>query len=76
VDQPPLQGGNPTSTWVERETIVDRVVLTVDPAAMPGEYTLNTGMYDPVNGTRVPLTTGGAPLADNQTPLTTFTVSK
>ncbi|MBP8292157.1 MAG: hypothetical protein KAX65_05250, partial [Caldilineaceae bacterium] len=77
ADQPPLQGGNPTRTWEQGESIVDQVVLTIDPAAAPGEYTLNTGMYDPVSGARAPLTAAdGAPLADQQLPLATFTVGE
>jgi len=74
-DQPPRQGGNPTTTWTADEIIVDQVVLTVDPAAAPGQYTLNTGMYDPVSGARAPLMAAdGSPMPDNQAPLAVFTV--
>lgn len=77
ADQPPRQGGNPTGTWAQGEAIVDQVVLTIDPAAQPGAYTLNTGMYDPQSGARVPLSdAGGAPLADQQAPLATYTVEQ
>ena len=74
-DQPPRQGGNPTTTWMADEIIVDQVVLTVDPAAAPGQYTLNTGMYDPVSGARAPLMAAdGSPMPDNQALLAVFTV--
>lgn len=77
VDQPPQQGGNPTTTWRSGEIIVEQVTLTVDTAAAPGVYTLKTGMYDPVSGERVSLVDGdGAALADNQVPLLTLTVEE
>jgi hypothetical protein len=76
VDQPPLRGGNPTHTWQRDELIVDQVTLTVAATALSGEYTLNTGLYDPASGERVPLlAASGEELRDRQLPLTTLTVS-
>ena len=76
VDQPPLRGGNPTHTWQRDELIVDQVTLTVAANALSGEYTLNTGLYDPASGERVPLlAASGEELRDRQLPLTTLTVS-
>ncbi|MFO7632730.1 MAG: 6-pyruvoyl-tetrahydropterin synthase-related protein, partial [Caldilinea sp.] len=77
ADQPPQRGGNPTHTWQPGEIVVDQVVLTIKPEAVPGEYWLNTGMYDPVSGERASLAgEDGAPLPDNQVPLLTLTVEE
>ncbi len=70
-DAPPLSGGNPTTTWVAGEEIVETVVLSIAPDAQPGEYTIWFGMYDPANGERVPLSDRAAqPLRDYQFALT------
>jgi hypothetical protein len=59
------------------ELIVDQVTLTVAATALPGEYTLNAGLYDPASGERVPLlAASGEELRDRQLPLTTLTVSE
>lgn len=77
MDQPPLRGGNPTSTWQAGETIIEQVTLTVDTASLPGVYTLKTGMYDPVNGERAPIfATDGAPLLDQAVVLGEFTIGQ
>lgn len=77
IDQPPLRGGNPTNTWQPGEVITEQVVLSVNRDAPPGEYTLNTGMYDPEDGERVILTDDqGAPLMDRQISLARIQVSK
>ncbi|MFN3333616.1 MAG: hypothetical protein ACK47M_14000, partial [Caldilinea sp.] len=66
-DAPPLNGGNPTTTWVADEQIVERVTLQIAPNAQSGEYTLWFGMYDPATGERAPLyDNSGKPLPDNQ----------
>jgi hypothetical protein len=70
-------GGNPTSTWQPGELIVDQAVLHVAADAQPGEYSLNVGMYDPASGARAPLANrDGAPLADQQTSLATYSVGE
>lgn len=70
LDQPPLRGGNPTNTWQPGEIILEQVSLTVSPDALPGQYVLNIGMYDPETGDRVPLVNDSdTPLPDRQLPL-------
>ena len=77
ADQPPQSGGNPTSTWQPGELIVDQAVLHVAADAQPGEYSLNVGMYDAASGSRAPLAArDGAPLADQQTSLATYSVGE
>ena len=77
VDQPPQRGGNPTMTWQPGEVIIEQVMLTVDTEALPGVYTLKTGMYDPANGERVVLVDEkGAPLIDQFVSLGEFTIGQ
>ncbi|PMB12919.1 hypothetical protein CEN47_29075, partial [Fischerella thermalis CCMEE 5319] len=74
-DAPPLDGGNPTSSWVAGEQIVETVVLPIPLDAQPGEYTIWFGMYDPGNGARAPLhDASGQPLQDNQFKLSVITI--
>jgi hypothetical protein len=67
-DAPPQGNGNPTSTWVPGEVIVDTIPLQIAHDAEPGEYALSLGLFDPAaGGTR--LTAVGRdnlPLPDNQ----------
>lgn len=74
-DAPPLDGSNPTSSWVAGEQIAETVVLPIPPDVQPGDYTIWFGMYDPGNGERAPLRNdSGQPLQDNQFKLATITV--
>jgi hypothetical protein len=74
-DSPPQGGVNPTWSWVRGETVVDPVTVQLPPEAAPGAYTLYTGLYNPADGVRVPLTVDGQPLPDNRINLATVTVS-
>ena len=67
-DQQPLNGGNPTTAWVQGEMIEEPIVLTAAPEAAPGSYRLLLGWYDSqANFARIPLVDGeGNPLPDNQ----------
>jgi hypothetical protein len=76
VDQPPLRGGNPTSTWQSGEIIIEQVTLSVDAAAQPGKHVLTTGMYDPISGERALLVgADGAPLIDHAVTLGELTIA-
>jgi len=59
-DNPPVQGGRPTSGWVPGEIIKDTYALTVPPDVPPGDYWLEVGMYDPQTMQRLPVTSAGA----------------
>lgn len=71
IDQDPLQGGNPTTTWVAGETIVETVTFQIKSDAPPGQYYLQVGLYDRQTGQRYPvLTEDGRPLPNRQIVLT------
>ncbi len=55
-DGQPLEGRWPTHTWRVGESLVDRHLLTLDPEAPPGHYTLVLGIYDAETIERVPVT--------------------
>lgn len=49
----PGEANQPTSTWSEGETVIDRWTVHVPPWAVPGEYSLRLGLIDPATGQRV-----------------------
>lgn len=54
-DMIPGNGERPTTSWQPDEVIRDPHILTLDPDAPPGEYTLEVGLYDPASGQRLRL---------------------
>ena len=54
-DSEPLNGGYPTSQWFVGQAIRDRHELRIDPAAPPGEYQLEVGLYLLSTGERLPV---------------------
>jgi hypothetical protein len=70
------QGGNyPTTLWQPGEVVVDPYAFAVDPAAPPGEYPLEVGMYRLETGTRLSLVDAdGQPIPDDRVLLPRITV--
>jgi len=58
-DNPPVEGAYPTSHWVADEVIVDTYHIPLDANALPGEYSIEIGLYRFESGTRLPLSIGG-----------------
>jgi len=58
-DSPPVEDSRPTAGWVKGEVIRDEYQLALEGEIPAGEYLLTTGMYNPVNGERLPLLIGG-----------------
>ncbi|MCL4465132.1 MAG: glycosyltransferase family 39 protein [Chloroflexi bacterium] len=54
-DAIPGNGSLPTTSWLSGEVITDHYQFALDPAAPPGRYLLEVGMYDPATGKRVPV---------------------
>ena len=70
-DRPAQQGANPTWAWQPDERISDTFTLIVDPAAKPGPYNLQMGLYDLKDGARLSVRDrSGQPVPDGQVVLT------
>jgi 4-amino-4-deoxy-L-arabinose transferase-like glycosyltransferase len=53
MDSIPLGGHAPTTSWLPGEVIPDAYDIAVDPAAAPGSYSIEIGMYDATTGQRL-----------------------
>lgn len=73
-DGMPGGGQWPTSTWRAGEVGVDRYIISIDPQAPPGDYTLSFGMYDGSTGERAEIRSAGGLKADQLTVGTTIQV--
>jgi 4-amino-4-deoxy-L-arabinose transferase-like glycosyltransferase len=58
-DSEPVGGLRPTSTWGVEEPIVDRHGILLPGDLLAGDYQVAVGLYDPVSGDRLPVTSGG-----------------
>lgn len=65
----PVDGSNPTWSWLPGEEVTEQVQLSVHASAAPGRYTLYLGMYDRATGIRTEIKRDGAPVPDNALPL-------
>jgi hypothetical protein len=52
-DQPPLQGFYPSDRWLPDAPFQETVTLTLPANALPGDYRLRVGWYDPARGQRL-----------------------
>ena len=59
-DSLPQDGDFPTNEWMEGDIVVDRYSILVPPDAPPGTYVLVAGMYDTIDGRRLPVSDGSA----------------
>jgi mannosyltransferase len=59
-DSEPAGGSRPTSDWQPGEAVTDNHGLFVPPGTPPGPYRLFVTVYEPENGTRLPVTGGDA----------------
>jgi hypothetical protein len=57
-DGQPVQWLRPTSTWRPGEKIIDRYGLLLPDDLPGGSYAIAVGLYDPVNGQRLPISAG------------------
>lgn len=66
ADNEPAANTRPTTTWRAGEVIVDEYAIPIAPDAPSGTYRIEIGLYDPLNGQRLPaLNAEGAPTADH-----------
>ncbi len=73
-DQVPGDGEFPTTSWIPWEHLTDVYAISINPEAPPGVYWIELGLYDPLDGARLPVTDAtGQPLGDrlllNETPI-------
>jgi hypothetical protein len=54
-DNPPVSGLYPTTEWTPGERIVDRYEIAISPEIPPGEYSIETGLYELDSGERLPV---------------------
>lgn len=63
-DGVPLQGAYPTRFWRPAESLLDFWILPIPEDIPTGTATLRIGIYDPIEGKRLPVTVGGEPAGD------------
>jgi hypothetical protein len=54
-DQTPGDGAYPTTSWVASEYLTDAYAIPVNAGTPPGDYWIEVGLYDPLNGARLPV---------------------
>jgi hypothetical protein len=55
MDAWPQGGLWPTANWVRGQVVDDVYTLNLPPDAVPGDYWIAIGMYDPLDGSRLPV---------------------
>jgi 4-amino-4-deoxy-L-arabinose transferase-like glycosyltransferase len=65
-DQEPRGGLSPTTSWRVGQVIADDYLIPIQEDAPPGAYTIQVGLYVPLDGTRLPAADdGGGSLGDS-----------
>lgn len=55
-----------TTEWRVGEIVIDKYEIEVDPNTVPGEYTLEVGMYEWTSGERLPVLSADGQVEDNR----------
>lgn len=55
ADSPPQTGAYPTTFWDAGEVVSDEHVIAIGPEARSGQYPIVVGLYNPLDGARLPL---------------------
>jgi hypothetical protein len=58
ADGQPVNWSRPTSTWAVGEKITDRYGVWLPPETLPGDYSIQVGLYNPADGVRLSLPDG------------------
>ncbi|GAB4529000.1 MAG: hypothetical protein Kow0063_05690 [Anaerolineae bacterium] len=64
-DSVPGNGSLPTTGWLKDEVIVDEYLVPMDEDVPPWMYTILVGMYDPMSGERLQITTDDLKTGDS-----------
>ncbi len=75
-DNPPKEGGHPTTLWMKGEVVIDSYHIPVNPDAPPGEYVIEIGLYDAATGARLPVFDQEGLMLDNRILLAKIEVDK
>lgn len=75
-DNPPVNNTYLTTEWQVGEIVIDNYEIKVDPATVPGEYTLEIGMYELTSGERLPVLNVDGQVEDNRVLLGTLWVEE
>jgi len=62
-DGQPVQWMRPISSWLPSEEILDHYGFLLPQDAIPGDYTIAIGLYDPVSGQRLSVSAGAGDFA-------------
>jgi hypothetical protein len=54
-DQVPGGGAFPTTSWLPGEYLADTYAIPINPDTPPGEYWIEVGLYNPLDGARLPV---------------------
>lgn len=68
-DGQPVQWMRPTSSWQPGEEILDHYGFLLPGDAIPGDYHIAVGFYDPVTGQRLPVSAGAGDFATELGPI-------
>ncbi len=63
-DQQPANGNRPTTAWTPGDRTLDEYDLTIPVGTAVGSYSIEVGMYNPTDGTRLPIIRDGQPAGD------------
>lgn len=69
-DSVPVQGTSPTSGWLPGEVIEDHYEVLMGRDVPPWEYDIFVGMYDPLTGERLPVSSVKSPTSEDRVWLT------
>lgn len=65
IDSPPRGGDPPMTLWRAGDVVSDGIVLPIDPAIAPGEYSIEIGLYDAETMRRLDIVDAtGQPITD------------
>lgn len=65
-DNPPQEGGHPTTLWMKGEVVTDRYGIIVNPDVPSGEYVVEIGLYNAETGERLPVLDERGEIVDNR----------
>ncbi len=73
-DSRPANGERETTNWAPGEVIADEHTFEVKADAVPGDYTLEIGMYNAADNTRLPVLDAAGRVSGDRFVLETMTV--